>query len=137
MPKYVPLKPSIMHLFIITIIINIMVYLTCKYGICSRFQPLNKYPYSIEKMQTNMYRDQIVLGKYTYLSTNKPQIFRVIFITNCVLRHANMVFVQDLNPLTNTLTALPVDIYNISCTASSHFNQADMPKYLPLKLYIL
>ena len=34
--------------------------LTCKYGICSRFQPLDKYPYSTEKMQTSMYRDEIV-----------------------------------------------------------------------------
>ena len=41
-------------------IINIMVYLTCKYGIFSRFQSLDKYPYSTEKMQTNMYRDEIV-----------------------------------------------------------------------------
>ena len=38
-------------------IVNIMVYITCKYGICSRFQPLNKYPYSTEKVETNMYRD--------------------------------------------------------------------------------
>ena len=36
-------------IFIIITIINIMVYLTCKYGICSRFQPLNKYPYRTER----------------------------------------------------------------------------------------
>ena len=83
MPKYFSLKPRILQLFIIITIINIMVYLTCKYGICSRFQPLNKYPYSAEKMQTNMYRDQIFSADQKSLSTNKPQIFMVIFITNC------------------------------------------------------
>ena len=40
-----------------------MVYLTSKYGICSRSQPLNKYPYIAEKMQTNMYRDHIISGE--------------------------------------------------------------------------
>ena len=60
MPKYLSLKLRILELFIIITIINIMVDLTCKYGICSRFQPLDKYPYRTEKMQTKMYSDQIV-----------------------------------------------------------------------------
>ena len=59
--------------------------LTCKYGICSRFQLLNKYPYSTEKMQTKMSRDQIVSAEKTCLTTNKPPMFMVIFITNGVL----------------------------------------------------
>ena len=83
MPEYLSLRPSILQLFTIITIINIMVYLTCKYGICSRFQPLNKYPYSTEKMQTNMYSHQIFSADQKCLSTNKPQIFMVIFITNC------------------------------------------------------
>ena len=59
MPEYLFLKLNKPQVFMIIIIIN-DADLTSKYGICSRFQPLDKYPYSTEKMQTNMYRDQIV-----------------------------------------------------------------------------
>ena len=45
-----------------------------------------------------------------------------------------MVFVQDLNPWTNTLTALPVQIYSIIFTSPISFNWVDMAEYLFLKL---
>ena len=38
-----------------------------------------------EKIQTNIYRDQIVSAELKCLSTNKPQMFIFIFITNRVL----------------------------------------------------
>ena len=45
-----------------------------------------------------------------------------------------MAFVQDLNPWTDTLTAILVQIYSITCTSSNSFSWVDMPVYLLLKL---